>query len=41
MIKVQRISALNKNLHLLSHGRYRKLEEKIMKIKEKSKLSPF
>jgi len=36
----QSISAQNKNPHILSRGRYRKLEEKIMTEKKKSKPPP-
>jgi len=35
--KAQRINAQNKNLHILSHGAYRKLEERILKEKQKSR----
>jgi len=39
--KAQSISAQNKNPHILSYGRYRKLEEKIMLEKKKSRPPPF
>jgi len=35
--KTQSISAKNKNPHILSHDGYRKLEEKIMSEKKKSR----
>jgi len=38
--KAQSISAQNKNPHILSRGGYRKLEEKIMTEKKKSRPPP-
>jgi len=38
--KAQSISDQNKNLHILSRGGYRKLEEKIMTEKKKSRPPP-
>ena len=38
--KAQAISKKNKNPHILSRGGYRKLEEKILKEKEKSRPPP-
>jgi len=38
--KAQSISAQNKNPHILSRGEYRKLEEKIMIEKKKSRPPP-
>ena len=38
--KAQSISAQNKNPHILSRGGYRKLEEKIMSEKKKSRPPP-
>jgi len=38
--KARAISKQNKNPHVLSYGEYRKLEEKILKEKEKSRPSP-
>jgi len=38
--KAQSKSAQNKNLHILSRGGYRKLEEKIMSEKKKSRPPP-
>ena len=39
--KAQSISAQNKNPHIFSCGRYRKIEEKIMSEKKKSRTPPF
>jgi len=39
--KAQSISVQNRNPHILSRGGYRKLEEKIMLEKKKSKPPPF
>jgi len=38
--KAQIISAQNKNPHIVSRGGYRKLEEKIMSEKKKSRSPP-
>ena len=40
MLQVKRKKAQNKNLHILSRGGYRKLEEKIMTEKKKSRPPP-
>jgi len=39
--KAQSISAQNKNPHILSRGGYRKLEEKIVTEKKKSRSPTF